>query len=709
MSGPSTYQPTNPALRWIERRLPIMGLMHSSFVAYPTPRNLNYWWTFGAILSMMLGLQIVTGVILAMHYTPHADMAFRSVESIVRDVNYGWLLRNMHASGASMFFLAVYIHMFRGLYYGSYKEPREILWILGVIIYLLMMATGFMGYVLPWGQMSFWGATVITNLFSAIPYFGESIVTLLWGGYSVGNPTLNRFFSLHYLLPFVIAGVVVLHVWALHVAGQNNPAGVEPKTEKDTVAFTPYATIKDMFGVSCFMLFFAWFIFYMPNYLGDADNYIPANPGVTPAHIVPEWYYLPFYAILRSIPNKLAGVTAMFSAILVLLFLPWLDTAKTRSSSYRPMAKQFFWIFVIVCVLLGYLGAKPPEGIYVIAGRILTFCYFAYFLILLPLLSRIEKPRAVPNSIADDVLAKTGSRAAPMVSTVIALAVAGALWAGSVQNARAEEQEAPPSQKWSFSGPFGKFDRGSLQRGLRVYKEVCSACHALSYIAFRNLADPGGPGYSDAQTAALAAEYKIKDGPNDQGEMFERPGRPADYFPSPFPNEQAARAANGGALPPDLSLITKARSYERGFPKIRVRLLHDVPGAGTKLRRRHPAGIRGQAASRRDPARGLLLQQIFPRPRHQDAKAALRRPGHIRRRLACDGCAIYQGRHDLPDVGRGAVYGSPQAAGVAGFRVPDPVHRLDVFHQEEGLGRRALNLSLLMPVRKAPAGASLLN
>ena len=361
MSGPSDYQPTNPALKWIERRLPIMGLVHSSFVAYPTPRNLNYWWTFGAILSMMLGVQILTGVILAMHYTPNAELAFKSVESIVRDVNYGWLLRNMHAAGASMFFLAVYIHMFRGLYYGSYKEPREILWILGVIIYLLMMATGFMGYVLPWGQMSFWGATVITNLFSAIPYVGDSIVTLLWGGYSVGNPTLNRFFSLHYLLPFVIAGVVVLHVWALHVAGQNNPAGVEAKTEKDTVPFTPYATIKDAFGVSCFLLFFAWFIFYMPNYLGDADNYIPANPGVTPPHIVPEWYYLPFYAILRSIPNKLAGVIAMFSAIIVLAFLPWLDTAKTKSSKYRPLAKQFFWIFVVVCVLLG-LSRRAAAG-----------------------------------------------------------------------------------------------------------------------------------------------------------------------------------------------------------------------------------------------------------------------------------------------------------------------------------------------------------
>jgi len=562
MSGPSDYQPSNPVLQWIERRLPILNFAHGSFVAYPTPRNLNYGWTFGAILSFMLVMQIVTGVILAMHYAPNADLAFRNVELIVRDVNYGWLLRNMHAAGASMFFFAVYVHMFRGLYYGSYKEPREVLWILGVIIYLLMMATGFMGYVLPWGQMSFWGATVITNLFSAFPWVGDSIVTLLWGGYSVGNPTLNRFFSLHYLLPFVIVGVVGLHVWALHVAGQNNPAGVEPKTEKDTVPFTPHATIKDMFGLSVFLILYAWFIFYMPNYLGDADNYIPANPAQTPPHIVPEWYYLPFYAILRSIPNKLAGVIAMFSAILVLAFLPWLDTAKTRSSKYRPLAKQFFWIFVIVCIVLGYLGSKPPEGIYVIAGRILTVCYFAYFLVLLPLLSRIEKPRPLPNSIADDVLAKSGKAVAAM----IALVVAGGLLIGGAQNARAEEQEAPPGNKWSFAGPFGKYDRGSLQRGLKVYKEVCSNCHALSYIAFRNLADPGGPGYSEAQVAALASEYKIKDGPNDQGDMFERPGRAADYFPSPFPNEQAARASNGGAAPPDLSLITKARSYERGFP-----------------------------------------------------------------------------------------------------------------------------------------------
>lgn len=566
MSGPSTYQPSHPALVWFEKRLPIIGLVHSSFVAYPTPRNLNYWWTFGGILSMMLGVQILTGVILAMHYTPHVDMAFNSVEGIVRDVNYGWLLRYLHSNGASMFFIAVYIHMFRGLYYGSYKAPREILWILGVIIYLLMMATGFMGYVLPWGQMSFWGATVITNLFSAIPYVGESIVTLLWGGYSVGNPTLNRFFSLHYLLPFVIAGVVVLHVWALHVAGQNNPAGVEAKTEKDTVPFTPYATIKDAFGMVCFMIFYAWFVFYIPNYLGDPDNYIQANPGVTPAHIVPEWYYLPFYAILRSIPSKLGGVVAMFGAIVILAFLPWLDAARTRSSRYRPLAKQFFWIFVANCLLLGWLGAKPAEGIYVLLGRICTAFYFGYFLIILPLLARIERPRQVPNSIADDVLAKYGKKA---VAALVGLVLAGGLIAGGASSAKAADSHSvdlPPSLKWSFAGPFGKFDRGALQRGYKVYKEVCATCHSMNLLHFRNLADPGGPGFSAAQAAAVAADIKVQDGPNDAGDMFERPGRVADKFPAPFANENAARAANGGAYPPDLSLIAKARGYERGFP-----------------------------------------------------------------------------------------------------------------------------------------------
>ena len=347
MAGHSTYVPENPVAKWLESRLPVLGLVHSSFVVYPTPRNLNYWWTFGAILTFMLAAQIVTGIVLAMHYIPADALAFNSVENIMRNVNYGWLLRYMHANGASMFFFAVYIHIFRGMYYGSYKAPREVLWILGVIIYLLMMATAFMGYVLPWGQMSFWGATVITNLFSAIPVVGNAIVTWLWGGFAVDRPTLNRFFSLHYLLPFMIAGVVLLHIWALHVPGNGNPTGVEVKDKQDTVPFHPYYTIKDVFGLSVFLILFAWFVFFIPNYLGHPDNYIPANPLVTPAQIVPEWYFLPFYAILRAIPNKLVGVIALFASIGVLFFLPWLDTSRVRSAAFRPIYRQFFWIFVL--------------------------------------------------------------------------------------------------------------------------------------------------------------------------------------------------------------------------------------------------------------------------------------------------------------------------------------------------------------------------
>jgi quinol-cytochrome oxidoreductase complex cytochrome b subunit len=413
MSGPSVYVPKGAFARWLESRLPIMGLIHSSFIAYPVPKNINYWWTFGAMLSFMLAAQIATGVVLAMHYTPEATMAFDSVEHIMRDVNYGWLLRYLHANGATMFFLAVYIHMFRGLYYGSYKAPRELLWILGVVIFLLMMATAFMGYVLPWGQMSFWGATVITNLFSAIPLVGNAITTWLWGGYSVDNATLNRFYSLHYLLPFMIAAVVVLHVWALHVTGQNNPTGVEVKNiDRDTVAFTPYATIKDAFALACFIIFYCWFVFYVPNYFGDADNYIPANPLQTPAHIVPEWYFLPFYAILRAIPSKLGGVVAMFSSIAIVAFLPWLDTSRVKSAAFRPVYRVFFWVLVAVGIGLGYLGSQPPEGGFVFAARILTAYYFIHFLVILPLLGRFERTRPLPASIADSVLGSDRSVAA---------------------------------------------------------------------------------------------------------------------------------------------------------------------------------------------------------------------------------------------------------------------------------------------------------
>lgn len=413
MSGHSSYDPQNGAMKWLDKRLPLPRLLHDSFVSYPVPRNLNYAYTFGGMLSIMLIIQIVTGIVLAMHYVASADSAFNSVEHIMRDVNYGWLLRYVHTNGASMFFIAVYIHIFRGLYYGSYKEPREVLWILGVVIFLLMMATAFMGYVLPWGQMSFWGATVITNLFSAIPLVGESIVTWLWGGFSVDQPTLNRFFSLHYLLPFMIAGVVILHVWALHVTGQTNPTGVEVKKKSDTLPFTPYATIKDAFALVVFLVIYAWFVFYLPNFLGHPDNYIPANPLVTPAHIVPEWYFLPFYAILRAVPDKLGGVLLMFGSIAVLFILPWLDTSKVRSAAFRPLYKQFFWVFVIVAIVLGWLGSKPAEGGYVIASRICTAYYFAHFLIILPLLGIFEKPKPLPSSITDAVLgddkAKGGS------------------------------------------------------------------------------------------------------------------------------------------------------------------------------------------------------------------------------------------------------------------------------------------------------------
>jgi ubiquinol-cytochrome c reductase cytochrome b/c1 subunit len=373
------YEPKSKFGKWFNDRLPLLSLANH-LTDYPTPKNLNYWWTFGGILTFCLITQIVTGIVLAMHYVAHADLAFGSVEHIMRDVNYGWLIRYIHSNGASMFFLAVYIH-------------------------ILMMAAAFMGYVLPWGQMSFWGATVITNLFSAIPLVGESITTWLWGAYSVDNPTLTRFFSLHYLIPFLILGLVVLHIWALHVPGNNNPVGIDiKKPSKDTVPFHPYITIKDAFALLVFMIIFAGFVFFAPNVLGHSDNYIPADPLVTPAHIVPEWYLLPFYAILRAVPDKLGGVILMFSAIFILLILPWLDTSKVRSAVFRPIHRQFFWILVVDLLMLGYLGAMPAEGIYLVLSRVGTIYYFLHFLVILPVVGYLEKTDPVPVSISDPVL-----------------------------------------------------------------------------------------------------------------------------------------------------------------------------------------------------------------------------------------------------------------------------------------------------------------
>jgi ubiquinol-cytochrome c reductase cytochrome b subunit len=410
-----TYKPGSRFEQWLDERLPALRMMHGQFVDFPTPRNLNYLWTFGGILTFCLAIQIVTGIVLAMHYIPSDQMAFDSIEHIRRNVNYGWLIRSVHAVGASMFFIAVYVHIARGLYYGSYKAPREVLWILGVVIYLLMMATGFLGYTLPWGQMSFWGVTVITNLFSSldavIPGLGTKIVQWLWGGFSVSGVTLNRFFSLHYLLPFVIAGVVGLHIWALHVVGQNNPTGIEIKTRSDSVPMAPYAIAKDMFALFVFVMLFGWFVFYAPDYLGHADNYIEANPLVTPPHIVPEWYYLPFYAILRAVPSKLGGVVLMFGSILIWLFVPWLDTSRVRSARYRPIFKWLLILWFFSFVALGYLGAKPPEGVYVFWARIFTIYYFLFFLVLMPIVGVLETPSPMPRSITESVLGNKNAEA----------------------------------------------------------------------------------------------------------------------------------------------------------------------------------------------------------------------------------------------------------------------------------------------------------
>jgi ubiquinol-cytochrome c reductase cytochrome b subunit len=409
------YQPTSALGRWVDEKLPLPRLVYNAVGGgYPVPRNLNYWWNFGVLAGFCLVLQIVTGIILAMHYAPNALVAFDSTEHIMRDVNWGWLLRYGHANGASAFFIVIYIHIFRGLFFGSYKAPREMVWLLGVVIYLLMMATGFMGYVLPWGQMSFWGAKVITGLFSAIPLIGEPLQQWLLGGFAPDNAALNRFFSLHFLLPFVIAAVVILHIWALHIPGSSNPTGIEVKDSADTVPFHPYYTAKDGFGLGVFLILYSILVFFAPNFLGHPDNYIPANPLSTPAHIVPEWYYWPFYAILRAftadfffIPAKLMGVLAMFSAILLLFFLPWLDTSPVRSGHYRPLFRKFFWFGLIPCVLiLGWMGGLPAEEPYVMISQIASIYYFAHFLIILPIVSAIERPEPMPFSITEAVLGK---------------------------------------------------------------------------------------------------------------------------------------------------------------------------------------------------------------------------------------------------------------------------------------------------------------
>ena len=418
------YEPKTDIGRWFDERLPIPRLAWNSLGGgYEVPKNINYFWNFGVLAGIALVIQILSGIVLAMHYSANTEVAFAAVERIMRDVNYGWLLRYMHANGASFFFIVVYIHIWRGLWYGSYKAPRELVWMLGLVIFLLMMATAFMGYVLPWGQMSFWGATVITNLFSAIPLIGDSIVTFLLGGFAVDNATLNRFYSLHFLLPFVIAGVVILKIWSLHIPGSNNPTGVEVKGPADTIPFHPYFTAKDLFGLGIFLIAFSIFLFFLPNFLGHPDNYIEANPLSTPAHIVPEWYFWPFYAILRAftvdfiLPAKLWGVLAMFAAILLLFFLPWLDRSPVKSMKYRPKMKIWMWVLLVDIVILSWCGGAPAEEPYVLISQLASIYYFAHFLIILPIVSSVETPKPLPNSIAEAVLKGRESTGAPAGQT----------------------------------------------------------------------------------------------------------------------------------------------------------------------------------------------------------------------------------------------------------------------------------------------------
>nr|AHX02524.1 apocytochrome b [Schizymenia dubyi] len=374
-------------MRLIKR--PLISIVNDHAIDYPTPINIHYAWNFGFLSLICLVIQLITGIFLAMHYTSHVDLAFTSVEHIMRDVNYGWLLRYIHANGASMFFIVVYIHIFRGLYFSSYAKPRHWVWVVGIIILLLMIITAFIGYVLPWGQMSLWGATVITNLVSAVPLIGDSIVAWLWGGFSVDNATLNRFFSLHYLLPFLIVAASIIHIAILHQDGSGNPLGIDSKVDK--ISMYPYFIIKDFLGLTIFIIFFSIFVYFLPNILGHPDNYIEANPMVTPPHIVPEWYFLPFYAILRSIPHKLGGVIAMLSSILILAALPWIHSTEIRSSRFRPIYRFLYWTIISCCLILGWIGGMPVEDPYILIGQIASLYYFTFFLIILPLLGNFEK------------------------------------------------------------------------------------------------------------------------------------------------------------------------------------------------------------------------------------------------------------------------------------------------------------------------------
>ena len=517
MAGLNKSEFSNPLINWIDTRLPIFTMMQKEYGVFPTPKNFNYFWNFGALAMVTLVIMIATGIFLAMNYQPNTELAFGSVQHIMRDVNYGWLMRYIHQNGASMFFIVTYIHIFRGLYYGSYKSPRELLWMIGVVILLLMMATAFMGYVLPWGQMSYWGATVITNLFSAFPIVGQADRDLPVGRVQRGQSDAQPF--LQSALPAALRadrrGVPARRRAARR--GSNNPLGIDVKSPQDTVPFHPYYTVKDSVGLCVFFLVWAVLVFFAPNFLGDANNFIPANPLQTPADIVPEWYFLPYYAILRSVPNKLLGVCMMFGSILVLFVLPWLDTSRVRSARFRPIYRQIIWVWVLAVIVLGVCGAHKPEGIWVVLARVGTLYYYLHFLVILPILGKLERPLPLPESISRPVISGGGPmpcgshRQADGEGMMRALApflLAALLVAGAVLTPALAQEEAPtpPAQHWSFDGLFGTFDLAAAQRGFQVYSEICSVCHSLQYLHYRDLT---GIGLTEDQIKAIAAAITV--------------------------------------------------------------------------------------------------------------------------------------------------------------------------------------------------------
>ncbi len=598
--------------RWVDKRLPLFSMMRETLFDYPMPKRQTYWWNFGSLIGLMLFVMIATGLFLAVHYTPDANAAFDSVEHIMRDVNNGWLIRNAHKNGASILFILLYLHLFQTLYRCTYKSPREILWWLGVIALILLMATAFTGYVLPWGQMSLWAATVVTNIFTAIPFIGDGLVEILLGGFSADTPTLKRFFILHFLLPFIVFGVSIAHVWALRVIKRDKPAmgrylilhflfpftiivmgcravlnllsfksiGTRESEKNDTgpiVPFDPYFTVKGIACILTTLLALCILVFWYPDMLGHSTNYVQANHMLTPPQIMPEWYLMPLFAILRAAPDKVLGAIVIFGSVFILFALPWLDRSKNNAKRERPYYNLLFWIFVADCIFLGYLGSRPYDGIWVPLTEIATIYYFAHFLVLLPLVTHFETRLAQPREIISWVRrsrkrakaarrrAKTKYKNKLSIIALISVVCSSSVALTDPGHAASSNDQ---TRAWSWQGILGTYDKAQLRRGYQIYNQTCSACHSMRLLSFRHLS---GAGFDEAQIKTIASEFSYLAGPNEKAEMYYRPGLPQDSFPDPFTNDIEATLSNGGALPLDLSVFMKA--HENGADYVYTLLL----------------------------------------------------------------------------------------------------------------------------------------